>query len=189
MMNSDLRETLNRLELSQADFARLISVTPRAVNLWVSGNREVPGPVEAYVRLLESLPLGTRQTEFSKLLGKDSPMREGMYGIAYQDSSGDSGTGVLVFEAGRIFGADGGARYDGEYVYNEATGLVDIQLKVTFGPGVMSVFGVVNPYEWAIDITTTLDPKLDSGNLIVRTSIGRELGAHYDYLRPLPQAA
>lgn len=116
-------------------------------------------------------------------------MREGMYGISYQDQGGGYGDGMLVFEAGRIFGSDGGAKYDGEYSYNDATGLVDILLKVTFGPGVESVFGVVNPYEWAIDVFTTMDPKLDSGKLTVRTSIGRELEAQFQYLRPLPQAA
>ena len=57
MFGSDLRSYLEEFGLSQADLARLVSVTPRAVSLWMKGDREVPGAVEAYVRLLATLPM------------------------------------------------------------------------------------------------------------------------------------
>lgn len=116
-------------------------------------------------------------------------MRDGMYGISFQYGN-SAGMGALVFEGGRIYGADsGGVKYDGEYEFHEETGLADVKLKVSFPPNIPSVFGVQNPYEWSIDITTTFNPSITSGNMAVKTSIGRSLQAQYVYLRQLPEAA
>jgi hypothetical protein len=119
-------------------------------------------------------------------------MRDGMFGISFQGQQG-VGTGVLVFDAGKVYGADSGvdtegARYDGEYVFNEGTGKVDVKLKVTFPPHVVSIFGISNPYEWAFDATTSFDPRVNSGPLAMKPSIGHPLNAQYVYLRALPEA-
>lgn len=82
-----------------------------------------------------------------------------------------------------------GAASDGEYVINESTGKADVRLKVTFPANGMSVFGIKNPYEWSIDVTTTLDPQHTRGQLMVQTSLQRPLTAQYDFMRPLPEAA
>jgi hypothetical protein len=112
-----------------------------------------------------------------------------MFGITFQGQQG-VGMGVLIFENGRIYGSDTeGVRYDGEYLFSESSGLAEIKIKVTFPPNVRSVFGVANPYEWAFDVTTNLDPKQDSGALTVKTSIGQPITARYVYLRSLPEAA
>jgi hypothetical protein len=111
-----------------------------------------------------------------------------MYGITFQGQQG-AGMGVLVFDAGRIYGTDGGARYDGEYVFNERTARVDIKVKVAFPPNVVAVFGISNPYEWSLDITASFDPKANTGEFAVQTPIGKPLQAQYAYLRPLPDAA
>jgi hypothetical protein len=66
--------------------------------------------------------------------------------------------GVLIFDAGQ---------YDGEYVFHENTGVADIIVKVTFPPSVVSVFGISNPYEWAIDVSSSFNPK-QAGTGIVR---------------------
>ena len=51
--------------------------------------------------------------------------------------------GFLVLEDGRVFGADPfGAKYDGDYSYDEAARLAELHLKVTFAPNAMSVFGI-----------------------------------------------
>jgi hypothetical protein len=189
MKQDDLKLILGELSLTQADFARLIEVTPRAVGLWLSGERGIPGPVEAYLRLFKVLPGNLRQIEVLRLKTKGSKMREGMFGISFQ-YGGDGGMGALIFEGGRIYGADvGGVKYDGDYEVREESGLADIKLKVTFPPNTSSVFGTKNPYEWSIDVTATMNPKLDSGSLIARTSIGKNLNAQYVYLRALPEAA
>lgn len=189
-MNSvDLKTILTEMGLTQADFARLLSITPRAVTLWMADERAIPGPAEAYVRLLRLLPLNLRQIELSRLKQKGTDMRDGMYGITFQGQQG-AGMGVLVFENGRIYGTDtGGVRYDGEYIFDERTGLADVKIKVIFPPNVKAVFGVSNPYEWSFDITTRLNPKQNSGPLSVKTSMGQTINAQFVYLRSLPDAA
>jgi DNA-binding transcriptional regulator YdaS (Cro superfamily) len=189
MTHGQLRAALDELKLTQADFARLIGVTPRAVNLWMAEDRTIPGPAAAYVQLLGTLPANLRQVEFGRLKHGVSAMREGIFGITYQGRSG-AGMGMLVFEAGRVYGSDAAkGRYDGGYVFNEASELVDVTLKVTFPPNVASVLGIVNPYEWSIDVTTSFNPKLETGQVTVTNSLGQPLSAHFTFLRELPQAA
>ena len=90
----------------------------------------------------------------------------------------------------RHFGSDTEAvRYDGTYVYNERSGLADVKIKVTFPPNVEAVFGISNPYEWAFDVTTSIDPKKDAGVVQVKTSIGKSITAQFVFLRSLPEAA
>lgn len=69
-------------------------------------------------------------------------MKEGMYSIDYQAAAG-RGWGILVFDTGVIWGADLGlGMYDGEYKYNEQTGLIDATLKAQFDPQDMAASGV-----------------------------------------------
>jgi T3SS negative regulator,GrlR len=93
-------------------------------------------------------------------------MRDGMFGITFQEQQ-SVGMGVLIFDAGRIYGTDGGARYDGEYVFHENTGVADSIVRVTFPPSVVSVFEISHPYEWAIDVSSSFNPK-QAGTGIVR---------------------
>jgi helix-turn-helix protein len=189
MTSGDLKAILTELEITQADFARLLGITPRAIALWIADERTIPGPAEAYLRLFRLLPSNLRQVELNRLKQKGTAMRDGMFGITFQGQQG-AGMGVLVFENGRVYGTDTeGVRYDGEYQFSESSGLVDVKIKVTFPPNVRSVFGVANPYEWAFDVTTKFDPKQNSGNLAVGTSIGQQIEARYVYLRSLPEAA
>lgn len=189
MTKNDLKSLLVELGLSQAEFSRLVDVTPRAVTLWMSGERAIPGPAAAYLRAFKLLPLNLRQAELSRLKQRGTGMRDGMYEIRFQGPHGE-GTGVLIFDAGKVYGTDTErVRYDGEYVFNEQTGRVETKLKVTFPPNVRAVFGISNPYEWALDVTTSFDPRIESGRLDVKTSLGQPLEAHYRYLRALPDAA
>ena len=65
-----VRDSLDALGLSAADFAKLVSVTPRAVSLWLASQREIPGPVRAYLRLLLSIPMRMRQVEIEGVLNE-----------------------------------------------------------------------------------------------------------------------
>lgn len=187
MESAELKALIRSLDLTQVDFAALVGVTPRAVNLWMTEERTIPGPVEAYGRLLNVLPPNLRQIELGRLNQRGTGMRDGMFGINFQGQSG-AGMGMLVFDAGRIYGTDTeGAKYDGEYVFQESSGKADVLLKVRFPPNVRSVFGIANPYEWAIDVSTTLDPKQNSGSVVVKTSLGHAINAQYKYLRALPE--
>ena len=189
MTSNDLRSILIELRITQADFARLIGVTARAVTLWMSDERPIPGPVIAYVRVMQLLPPNLRQMELNRLKQKGTEMRDGMFVISFQGQQG-AGMGVLVFDNGRVYGTDTqGVRYDGEYLFNEGSGLADVKIKVTFPPNVRAVFGTMNPYEWAFDITSSFDPKKNSGPLTVRTSLGAPISAQYVFLRSLPEAA
>jgi DNA-binding transcriptional regulator YdaS (Cro superfamily) len=188
MTGAELKTALADLALAQADFARLIGVTPRAVNLWVSDGRAIPGPAEAYLRAFQLLPLNLRQIELGRLKVRGTGMRDGMFGITFHGQQG-GGLGVLVFDSGRVFGTDTeGARYDGEYVFHEATDSADVVVKVTFPANVLTVFGISNPYEWAIDVSTSFNPKQNAGPLDVKTSLGHPIGAQFKFLRPLPDA-
>jgi hypothetical protein len=189
MQATELKSLVVELGLTQADFARLVGVTSRAVTLWMTDERTIPGPVEAYLRVFMLLPANLRQIELNRLKQKGTAMRDGMYGISFQGRD-SAGMGVLVFENGRVYGSDvAGVRYDGGYIYHEAAKAADVRVKVTFPPNVESVFGVKNPYEWSFDVTTALNPHANSGPLALKTSLGQPINAQFVYLRPLPETA
>jgi hypothetical protein len=189
MQAFELKAYFLELGITQADFARLIGVTPRAVTLWLAEERAVPGPVEAYLRLFRLLPPSLRQIELNSLKEKGTAMRDGMYAIAFQGQHG-AGAGVLVFESGRVYGTDTeGVRFDGGYVFRENTNEADVTVKVTFPPNVTAVFGISNPYEWSIDVTTTFSTTQKSGPLSLKTSLGKVVRAQFNFLRGLPKAA
>jgi hypothetical protein len=187
MLNSDLKVIIAGLGVTQTDFARLIGVTPRAVTLWVVGDRTIPGPVEAYARLLSSAPLSLRQVELTRLKERKTEMREGMYGLEYSSGSG-AGLGIITLDNGRVYGADPfGGKYDGDYTYDEVTGLAELRLKLTFAPNTTAVFGIRHPYEWSIDVTAKIDPRKDEGQTRIATPIGPHIDVTYRYLRALPE--
>ncbi|MFZ0607656.1 MAG: hypothetical protein WAM75_08275 [Xanthobacteraceae bacterium] len=187
MIGDDLRVALSSVGVTQTEFARLIGVTPRAVSLWMVGDRAIPGPVEAYAKLLQTLTPAQRQVEIAKLKERRTAMRDGMYGIEFS-SVARWGLGVIVLDNGRAYGADAaGAKYDGDYVYDETKRLAELRLKVTFPPNVQAVFGPSHPYEWSIDLTTNLNPHADSGQVSLTTPLGPRINANYRFLRTLPE--
>src|SRR5882724_5139736 len=97
MIGRELKGILAELGITQADFSRLICVTSRAITLWISGERPVPGPVESYLRLLHSLPFTSRQIEINRAREGRSGMRDGMFAITFQGQQ-SVGVGVLIFE-------------------------------------------------------------------------------------------
>lgn len=142
MNGHDLRSIIEELGISQAELSRLIEVTPRAVSLWLSEEREVAGPVAAYLRLLASLPRSLQVKELARIRKEDPSMYEGMYRFDYQGKEG-TGLGVMVLARGRAFGSDGGVQYDGTYQPSTARpGYVDAHLHLTVPPGVPLVQGV-----------------------------------------------
>jgi transcriptional regulator with XRE-family HTH domain len=190
---TELRHELHTLGLSQVDFARLIGVTPRAVTLWLAGQRAVPPPVSAYLRLLTAAPASMRQAEFQLLKESGNSMRDGMYCVVY--SSQDSGPmlaglGFVIFDGGKIYGGDpGGCQYNGAYAFDGQTGIADVHLKLTFSPNGVSVFGVSLPYEWSVDASCTFDPTSVDGLTRITTSLGQTVDVKFQFMRALPDAA
>lgn len=187
MLSSDLKTIIDSLGLTQAEFARLIGVTPRAVTLWMVGDRAIPGPVEAYSRLLFSAPLSMRQVELARLKERSNPMRDGMYGVQYTSGNG-FGMGVIVLDNGRLYGGDPmGGKYDGDYIFDEKSGLAELRLKLTFPPNMPAVFGMSHPFEWSVDATAKIDPHKDEGQTRITTAIGPHIDARYRFIRSLPE--
>lgn len=60
MTAAQLRETLDRLGLNQLEAASILRVDGRTVRRWIAGDREIPGPVVAFLELLESCPAALR---------------------------------------------------------------------------------------------------------------------------------
>lgn len=189
MTRHELKAILGQLNISQVDLARLVDVTPRAVNLWMTGTRSIPGPVKAYVQLLASLPIGMRQAELAKLTEEMKTMKDGIYNIEYVGQAG-AGHCTLVFDGGRIYGVDFmGGKYDGEYQFNEATCFVDVKIRVQMPANQPSVIGITQPFEWILDVSTEMDPEKDCAQINVQTNLGKLIAAIYRFVRPLPVAA
>jgi hypothetical protein len=190
MTNAELRNMLGDVGVTQAGFARLIGVTSRAVALWMADERAIPGPVDAYVRILRMLPANLRQIELNRLKEKGTNMRDGIFGIKFRGSNGES-VGILIFDDGQVYGTDvAGVRYDGDCVFDETSGIAKVQIKVSFPPKVKAVFGISNEYEWSYDVVAKFNPNLNLGSFAgIETSIGQRIQADYFFLRSLPGTA
>lgn len=180
-----IKESLERLRISQTDFARLLEVTTRSVSLWATEQIEIPGPVRAYLRLLESLSPAEMQRELSRLNKEEKIMKEGMYGIQYQGPA-DIGFATVVFENGQIYGADvAGGKYDGSYFYDPAQDMIVSKIKVTIPPNIPTVMGICNPYEWSFDVDASF-PAQGSNHHVTVSAVGAKINAVISYLRPMP---
>jgi hypothetical protein len=187
------RSTLEKLGLSQALLARLLEVTPRAVSIWLSGARPVPGPVEAYLRLFTSATAEARLAEVQRTPASDTTMRDGMYSVEYYSKDGGptlAGYGFVIFEAGSLFGGDpAGGSYNGSYTFNAATRMVTVRVKVTFPPNGQSVFGVTLPYEWSVEGEATFDSTQNPGSAVLFLADGNTVNVGFRFIRALPEAA
>jgi hypothetical protein len=181
----DLRLTLDELGISQAEFSRLIDDTPLAVSLWLSEEREIAGPVAAYLQLLVSLPRGLQAKELARIRKEDPAMYEGMYRFDYQGKEG-AGLGVLILARGRAFGSDGGVQYDGTCEPSAAQpGYVDVHLQLTVPPGVPLVQGVpAQPVAYSFDLDCSFAARGVTG-FRVETPFGPVQG-EVTFLRSVP---
>jgi DNA-binding transcriptional regulator YiaG len=184
MNANDFRNALVGLGLTQAELSRLIDVTPRAISLWLAGDREVAGPVEAYLNLLLSSPRELREMEFARIREGDPSMSEGMYAVGLQGRAG-AGLAVLVLEKGRVFGSDGGARYDGTYKPSPRVGFTDLDIRLTVPPNVVLVQGVPpQPFSYGFDVHCSIMAR-GATQIEVQTPYG-PVRANVSFLREIP---
>lgn len=185
MNASDLRSTLSEIGLSQIDLARLVDVTPRAVSLWLAAQREIPGPVAAYLRLMLSLPVAQRALELARLKENKAMIADGLYRVDYQGHAG-GGYGIMALTQGNVAGIDeGGVEYDGTFAPAPASGMVDAQLHLTVPPGVALVQGVpprAMKYGFDMEVRFAIRGKTQ---LTVQTPFG-PVQAVITHLRTLP---
>lgn len=186
MKSHKLTQVLEELKLSKSDLASLIGVSPRAINMWLAGERGVPSTVEAYLSLLAAVPDNLRAKTVAQLRQEDMTIFEGMYTMEYSGDGG-GGWGTLVFQSNLIYGHDaGGVRYDGRYTPASTTpGLLDIDLRVTVPPGVPLVTGLPKQViGFWFDVRTTVAPRSES-TLEVLTPSG-PIRAVIKFVREIP---
>ncbi|WP_448112570.1 helix-turn-helix domain-containing protein [Mesorhizobium amorphae] len=190
MNGSELRDVISDLKLSQAEFARLLGVSIGAVSQWLSEARGIPGPVEAYVRLLMKTPAPLRELELLQLR-KGNSMRNGMYLIHFAGSAGN-GYATLTFSDGAVFGFDqSGALYDGTVTFvPDVNGPAVVEMKIRMPANIASVVGGVrHPFEWILSVRAKIDLSANSGHVTVETGLGPDLKANFTRMRDLPIAA
>ncbi|TAH37664.1 MAG: hypothetical protein EYC62_01905 [Alphaproteobacteria bacterium] len=68
--------------------------------------------------------------------------KEGFYLVNFAGIDGE-GLGMVVFDTGIVCGADvGGVRYDGTYIHNVKTDMLDIDITAKVPPGIPLVTGI-----------------------------------------------
>ena len=145
MVAAELRSLLKPMQLGQNQLAALLGVTTRAVGMWVNGEREVPGPVAAYVNLLRSLPRSLFEKELNRL-ENEPELLDGMYLVEFAGAD-EFGVAMLVMKDGTVFGSDnGGVLYDGTYERTGVPGEVLMTLTLTVPAGVALVQGIDNKH-------------------------------------------
>lgn len=65
MTGPELLQTLNRLNLSQAEAARRLYVHPNVMWRWVHNRRRIPGPVRAYLEVISPTPSPNQRGRFA----------------------------------------------------------------------------------------------------------------------------
>ena len=187
-MNYDeFRDVLDRLDLSQAVASKLLEVTPRSVNMWATGSRSVPGPVESYFRLFETMPQTFRDAELARISKEEPMFKEGIYGIQFAGRS-DWGYGTLVLENGLICGVDvAGLKYDGTYEYNKTSEMIESEIKISVPPGAEIVTGMpAQPYEWAFTVNVAFPRETDQTTISVDVP-GGQVNVDIRYMRELTE--
>lgn len=140
MSSISLKQTLDRLGLKQSEFARLIGMSTRSVSLWATGESSLPGPVAAYLRVLELLPAETRAEELKRVQGRSKMIDEGLYNIEYRAKAphcdGDElGSALAVLRNGKILGSDRwGAVFQGSYEYDQVARKNAVHLRLHVPP-------------------------------------------------------
>jgi transcriptional regulator with XRE-family HTH domain len=184
---ASLKVALDRLGLKQNELARLLGVSARTVSMWATGETPVPGPVLAYLRVLQALPAEALAAELNQLDGRNQMLDEGIYHVVYKGETNDEGAATLVLRNGKISGTDiAGGSFDGTYVFDPATGLNTVMLAMRVPPGVELVTGLSSgPFGATVPILANLKRAAPRSTATVNVA-GRPVEVQLTFLRPLP---
>lgn len=189
---SGLKRVLDRLGLKQTDFARLLDVSPRTVSLWATGEVTIPGPVKAYLRMLQFADESRRTLEFARLAAQSPCVNDGLYSLRYRPhgeslQASTDGNGIALLKAGRIFGSDtGGGKFEGSYRFDSARQTFHFRVWLRVPPEGQLVTGVETGKDGAlVEVVAELD-RPDPFSSTVAHVEGRPLTVTMAYLGPLP---
>lgn len=190
MARQSLKDALERLGLRQAELARLLDVSPRTVSVWATGDMPVPGPVAAYLGLLQMSGPAVVRAELKRLEGRSRMLDEGIYGLKYMvrhAGEPESGDGLAVLRSGKILGSDRwGGVFAGSYEYDPVTKANLVHVRLEMPPEATLVTGFSSGPEGAtIDVVASLDRAAPVSSAVVEVA-GRPLEIELTYLGPLP---
>ena len=189
-MSQSLKDILDRLGLKQAELARLLDVSPRTVSLWATGNTTLPGPVAAYLRVLQAAGPEVLAAELRALTGRTKMLDEGLYGLVYRGEDGglpDGGNALAVLRNGKIFGSDrDGGVFTGSYEFDPVNELNKVHVRMQIPPDGRLVTGyAAGPEGATLDIAGAFERAAPVASISVEAA-GRPIEVQLTYLGPLP---
>lgn len=182
MSVQSLKPTLEKLGLRQTDFARLVDVSARTVNMWATGAQPVPGSVAAYLRLLQAAAPDVRAAEVERVVDRSRHLRDGIYGVAYRaPASAHEGKGTAVLRNGKLTGADiEGTLFCGSYRFDRARGITAVDLRL----GTHDTGDPVGPGVSATMLTLSGPHPLQQGTCLIASEVYE---IELRFLGPLPE--
>jgi hypothetical protein len=185
-----LKRILDRLGLKQTEFARLLGVSARTVSLWATGEVALPGPVKAYLRMLQAAPPGARAVEIARLADDHAALDEGLYSLVYGLPATDqkaAGEALAVFRSGRVMGSDlWGGKFEGTYRFDMARRTNHFHIRLRVPPEGELVTGLSAGREGTtVEITAEFEPAGPINSAVVEIA-GRPVDLTLAYLGPLP---
>lgn len=190
MSESGLKATLERLGLRQSELARLVNVSVRTVSQWATGDVSLPGPVAAYLRVLQVLSPELLAEELGRLEGRKRMFDEGVYSLtcrARDSAPSQWETSLAVLRNGRILGSDRqGGLFTGSYEYDAVTQLNRMHVRFQVPPnGILFTGGGAGPGGAVVDIIGAFDRATPASQAMVDVA-GEEVELQLIYLGPLP---
>ena len=113
-------------------------------------------------------------------------MREGFYRIEYEGETG-LGFAVLALETNMVVGADaGGGTYDGKYVWNAGSQLLDMKVSVWVPEGAWVVQGQIAPAGGLrFDVECSFPRIPDNQTIVAKTDLG-PVAVQFQLIREFP---
>jgi transcriptional regulator with XRE-family HTH domain len=190
MSGQSLKDVLQRLGIRQAELARLLDVSPRTVSLWATGDAPLPGPVAAYLRVLQLSGPTAVSEEIQRLEGRTKMLDEGIYGLAYKGEylgHHDGGDALAVLRNGKILGSDRwGGVFAGSYEYDAVGEINKVHVRIEVPPEGMLVTGFSAGATGAtLDIVAAFERASPLSSTRVEIA-GRPIDLELTYLGPLP---
>lgn len=190
MFKRSLKDTLERFGLKQTEFARLLDVSPRTVSLWSTGETALPGPVVAYLRVLQLLPAEALAEELRRVKGRSKMMDEGIYGLEYRAEfmgEAETGSALAALRNGKILGSDRwGGVFVGSYDYDPVSERNSVHLRLSVPPEGRLITGFsAGPEGAAIDIVGSFERAAPVTTAITKVA-GHPVEVTMKYLGPLP---
>lgn len=184
-----LKRILCRLGLKQTEFARLLDVSPRTVSLWATGEVTLPGPVKAYLRMLQAAGPEVRASELGRLSAPRAAFEDGLYSLSYglaQPPAARSENALAMLRSGRIIGSDaGGGKFEGTYRFDSVRQTNHFHVWLRVPPLGMLMTGTgIGEAGAVVEVVADLERADPVASTVVHVE-GRPLGLTLAYLGPL----